>query len=61
MRRWNAARCGQFAGASVNSRCPWVDSGRVRDAAAKHPIEQVDRKLRYMMPWIAKNKLVDAA
>ena len=26
---------------------------------AAHPIEQVGNKLRGMMPWIAKNKLVD--
>ncbi len=26
---------------------------------AEHPIEQVGQKLRAMMPWIAKNKLVD--
>ena len=32
-----------------------------REASAKHPIEEVGGKLRAMMPWIAKNKLVDAA
>jgi ketol-acid reductoisomerase len=26
-----------------------------------HPIEEVGAKLRAMMPWIAKNKLVDKA
>ena len=26
-----------------------------------HPIEEVGKKLRAMMPWIAKNKLVDTA
>jgi ketol-acid reductoisomerase len=26
---------------------------------AEHPIEVVGDKLRAMMPWIAKNKLVD--
>ncbi len=30
-----------------------------RKAAAAHPIEQVGEKLRAMMPWIAKNQLVD--
>lgn len=30
-----------------------------RDAAKKHQIEQVGEKLRTMMPWIAKNKLVN--
>ncbi len=28
---------------------------------AEHPIEEVGGKLRKMMPWIAKNKLVDKA
>jgi ketol-acid reductoisomerase len=32
-----------------------------RKAAATHPIEQVGAELRAMMPWIAKNKLVDKA
>jgi ketol-acid reductoisomerase len=31
---------------------------RMNDA---HPIEEVGEKLRGMMPWIAKNKLVDKA
>jgi ketol-acid reductoisomerase len=30
-----------------------------RARAAAHPIEDVGAKLRAMMPWIAKNKLVD--
>ena len=30
-----------------------------RKAAAAHPIEQIGEKLRAMMPWIGKNKLVD--
>lgn len=30
-----------------------------RAKLAKHPIEEVGAKLRAMMPWIAKNKLVD--
>ncbi len=34
---------------------------KFREESAKHPIEQVGKKLRAMMPWIAKNKLVDAA
>jgi ketol-acid reductoisomerase len=33
----------------------------MRRRAAEHPIEQVGEKLRAMMPWIAKNKLVDKA
>jgi ketol-acid reductoisomerase len=32
-----------------------------RAKLAKHPIEEVGAKLRAMMPWIAKNKLVDKA
>ncbi len=31
----------------------------MRKRAAEHPIEQTGAKLRAMMPWIAKNKLVD--
>jgi ketol-acid reductoisomerase len=30
-----------------------------RRRLAEHPIEQIGEKLRAMMPWIAKNKLVD--
>ncbi len=33
----------------------------MRAAAAAHPIEDVGAKLRAMMPWIAKNKMVDKA
>jgi ketol-acid reductoisomerase len=31
----------------------------MRSLAAAHPIEEVGEKLRAMMPWIAKNRLVD--
>jgi ketol-acid reductoisomerase len=31
----------------------------MRKQCAEHPIEQVGEKLRAMMPWIAKNRLVD--
>jgi ketol-acid reductoisomerase len=31
----------------------------MRRRSAEHPIEEVGQKLRAMMPWIAKNKLVD--
>jgi len=31
----------------------------MRRRAAKHPIEEVGERLRGMMPWIGKNKLVD--
>ncbi|MCG9066395.1 ketol-acid reductoisomerase, partial [Laribacter hongkongensis] len=30
-----------------------------RRLTADHPIEKVGAELRAMMPWIAKNKLVD--
>jgi ketol-acid reductoisomerase len=33
----------------------------MRARAAAHPIEEVGERLRAMMPWIAKNKLVDKA
>ena len=33
----------------------------MRANAGTHPIEEVGKKLRAMMPWIAKNKLVDQA
>jgi len=32
-----------------------------RNQASSHPIEEVGKELRAMMPWIAKNKLVDKA
>jgi ketol-acid reductoisomerase len=32
-----------------------------RRIQAEHPIEAVGEKLRAMMPWIGKNKLVDKA
>ncbi len=31
----------------------------IRESEAKHPIEETGAKLRGMMPWIGKNKLVD--
>jgi ketol-acid reductoisomerase len=33
----------------------------MRRIGAEHPIEKVGEKLRSMMPWIAKSKLVDKA
>ena len=33
----------------------------IRARGEAHPIEDVGKKLRAMMPWIAKNKLVDVA
>ena len=32
---------------------------KMREELAKHPIEKVGKKLRGLMPWIGKNKLVD--
>jgi ketol-acid reductoisomerase len=34
---------------------------RMREAGAKHQLETVGEKLRSMMPWIARNRLVDKA
>src|SRR5690606_27643314 len=36
-----------------NNLTKWREQGK------KHPVEIVGEKLRAMMPWIAKNKLVD--
>ena len=38
---------------------PEMKNNRVQ--ASSHPIEEVGKELRAMMPWIAKNKLVDKA
>ena len=37
----------------------WAALTARRRLNAEHPIEQVGEKLRAMMPWISKNKLVD--
>jgi ketol-acid reductoisomerase len=47
----------------------WMLENRVNQSSfkatrrrlAEHPIEQVGERLRAMMPWIAKNALVDKA
>ena len=31
----------------------------MRKKLSEHPIEKVGKKLRDLMPWIGKNKLVD--
>jgi len=31
----------------------------MRKDLADHPIEQVGEKLRALMPWISKNKIID--
>ena len=33
---------------------------KTRDKLAEHPVEKVCAKLRAMMPWISKKKLVDS-
>ena len=43
----------------VNAGKPTFNAIRRRDA--EHPIEEVGARLRAMMPWITKNKLVDQA
>ena len=45
----------------------WMDENKngqknflkMRKELAEHPIEKVGKKLRGLMPWIGKNKLVD--
>jgi len=45
----------------------WMDENKsgqknflkMRKELAEHPIEKVGKKLRDLMPWIGKNKLVD--
>ena len=45
----------------------WMDENKngqknflkMRKELANHPIEKVGKKLRDLMPWIGKNKLVD--
>ena len=34
---------------------------KMREELAKHPVEKVGKKLRDLMPWIGKNKIVDKA
>ena len=43
----------------LDNRAGQPELKAARKAAAAHPIEQVGAKLRAMMPWIGKNKLVD--
>ena len=38
-----------------------LDDSERRRIMGEHPIEVVGEKLRAMMPWIAKNRLVDKA
>jgi ketol-acid reductoisomerase len=43
----------------LDNRAGQPELKAARKAAAAHPIEKVGSDLRAMMPWIAKNKLVD--
>jgi ketol-acid reductoisomerase len=43
----------------LDNRAGQPELKAARKAAAAHPIEKVGIELRAMMPWIAKNKLVD--
>jgi ketol-acid reductoisomerase len=45
----------------LDNRAGQPELKAARKAAAAHPIEKVGSELRAMMPWIAKNKLVDKA
>src|ERR1700757_4504511 len=51
---------GQFVGEFMTENMVGQPSFKaLRRRSAEHPIEEVGAKLRAMMPWIAKNKLVD--
>ena len=51
---------GQFAREFIlENRAGTPTLKAMRRLAAQHPLEQVGEKLRGMMPWIKKNKLVD--
>ena len=55
-------QCGQFAKEFIlENRAGASSLKAMRRVAAQHPIEQVGSKLRDMMPWIKKNKLVDVS
>ena len=45
----------------LDNRAGQPELKAARKAAARHPIEETGARLRAMMPWIAKNKLVDKA
>ena len=45
----------------LDNRAGQPELKAARKQAAAHPIEQVGARLRAMMPWIGKNKLVDKA
>ncbi|SFG52371.1 ketol-acid reductoisomerase [Novosphingobium sp. CF614] len=53
---------GRFVKAFVlDNRAGQPELKAARKAALRHPIEETGAKLRAMMPWIAKNALVDKA
>lgn len=54
---------GKFAKAFMEDRATQGkhELEQYREKHAKHPIEAVGEKLRSMMPWISKSKLVDKA
>jgi ketol-acid reductoisomerase len=45
----------------LDNRAGQPELKAARKQAAAHQIEEVGAELRAMMPWIAKNKLVDKA
>ena len=45
----------------LDNRAGQPELKAARKAAAAHPIEETGARLRAMMPWITKNKLVDKA
>ena len=45
----------------LDNRAGQPELKAARKAASRHPIEETGARLRAMMPWIAKNKLVDKA
>ncbi|MDP1681313.1 MAG: ketol-acid reductoisomerase, partial [Burkholderiales bacterium] len=45
----------------VEGRMNYPEMNARRRLNAEHPIEIVGAKLRSMMPWISKNKLVDSS
>jgi ketol-acid reductoisomerase len=53
---------GQYAKRFIlEGRSNYPEMTAMRRLNAEHPIEQVGEKLRAMMPWISKNKLVDTS
>src|SRR5208337_1873196 len=56
----NEIQTGQFVREFMTENAVGQPSFKaIRRRSAEHPIEEVGAKLRAMMPWITKNKLVD--